>query len=108
MNQEKVIDVRAFPVLFISLIFLRNLIPSDSFMCTYVNFSLYGRTRVGLTIKSVIKSLSESETRLVGMVQEAIALAPEETLSLPYKVERTYLQNNDQENISYGDYMHYQ
>jgi len=40
MNQEKKIDVCAFPVLFIPLIFLRDLILPDPCMCTYVNYYL--------------------------------------------------------------------
>jgi len=42
MNQEEVIDVCAFPVLFMPLIFLRDLLPPDSCMCAYVNYYLDG------------------------------------------------------------------
>jgi len=49
MNQEKVFDVCAFTVLFIPLIFLRDHLPPDSRMCSYVNYYLDGSVGVNDT-----------------------------------------------------------
>ena len=56
------IDGCAFPVLFIPLIFLRDLLLPDSCMCTYVNYYLDGSSansciRIPVTVVSGERSL---------------------------------------------------